>query len=605
MDKKTDETVDWRPLLREWKIGLIVATLSIACVCVVVFQMQPYYRAYVQLLVPPRLVDDTDEKAGLVPQQADVLVAKTFTDLVTDDGTSRKVIRDLHLVQNPEFQPVPNWFLDEFAKLVRAIAGGDGNGAFSPAELTNDRVLQDYKGRLKAVSESKDLTIMLSFDARDPHLAEKIVTAHARAFVSGEVEHRRSEFDAKVRWMKAELERTALEARDAQVAIQLNAGTVPAFSRSMSAGAVSDLKMRQLEATGTQTVYESVLKRYQDLVASQNYDGSEIRIVSDATLPTHPAFPKKLLSIAVATLVGAVLGLAAAGTASALRRRIGIERLVGALGLPVLAHVHVPGTFWSGRVKRVERSLFWQRVHELRNALYAGSRRRPVTLVTSALPKEGKSLVASALARSLAGSGSRTLLVDLNARNQHYRLSLDGRTRSMLSLRDYLAGEASAAQAAIPVDGGTPLYLMTNPDGRATDLATLSGLKLRSRFAALKKDFDAVIVDACALHSLSDALLIAHCADDIVLVVPSDKKDLEELKGDLEKLRARSEKVKGVVVVDGLRPGPDDLALIARHALDDPPREVWPRTARRFVFGLGGARWLPGKRLVQGVDVSV
>ena len=587
LHKQIDEFGDWRSALKQWRIGALVALLCVTAAGVVIMQLTPYYKASVQLLVPLKLVEDPGDRKGTSPQQVDILVVKSFTDLIQDDGLSRKVIRDLDLVRSADFQPTHDVLTDIVDKISRLITPkDDGVSPFSAQELTNDRILQAYEGRLKAASESKDLTITLSFEARDPHLAEQIVMAHAHAFVQAEIDYRRADFDSKVRWMKAELDRTAAEARDAQVAIQLNP-TALTFSKSSSASAVSDLKMRQLEATGTQAVYDSVLKRYQDMVADQTYGGSDIRIVSGATLPTHPSFPKKLISISVATLISLVFGVFAAGIASVVRRQVSVDNFAKTLELPVLARLNIPHAFWSnyGLKRRVKWIHFWQRVHNVRRMIHVTGRRHPITLVTSLLPGEGKSLVASALARSLASSGLRTLLVDLNGRNTRYQISLDGRSHSPLGLQDYLEGVATAKEVAVQVDSGSPLFLMTNRD--ATDISTLSGGKLRSRFVALKKDFDAIVVDGSALTALSDTLQIAGLIDEIVIAVLAKNQQLEKLEEDVSKIRARSGMIKGIIIIDKAGPDTDDLVRIEAYRLTEPLRDVWPKSRATSFFKRG------------------
>ena len=224
-------------------------------------------------------------------------------------------------------------------------------------------------------------------------------------------------------------------------------------------------------------------------------------------------------------------------------------------------------------------------------------RRHPITLVTSVMPKEGKSLVASALARSLANSGLRTVLIDLNSRNARYQLSLDQKFASQLGLQDYLEGTATAGQVAVRVDGAAPLFLMTNKGTKATDLSVLSSAKLKSRLAALKKEFDAIIVDAPALESLSDALQFAAFSDEIVLTMLAGNKQSEKLKDDVAKIRARSTKLKGVIIVDKTAPNADDLICIAGYALRDPPREIWPKAKPLSFSEREYFRKLLGKRL--------
>ena len=587
----------WAPLLKQWKIGVLVALLSFGAACTIITQLTPVYKAYVQLLLPLKLVEDPDNRKSTGPQQADALVAKSFADLIQDNGVARTVIHSLDLEKDPEFQPHRTWLTDAIAKVKQFLAGEDGGvPLFSDKEIASDRVLQDYAGRLKVVAESKALTILLSFQAQDPHLAERVVTAHANAFVQNEVDARRRDAEAKAYWMKAELDRTAAEARDAQVAIQLNP-TALTLTRDLSASAVSVLKMRQLQATATQAVYDSVLKRYQDLIADESYAGSEIRIVSAATVPTHPYFPKNLLFAAVAAVLSVLLGLFAAVIATVVRRRISIDAIVEMLGLPILARVNVPGATWAayGQRARMKRALFWQRIHELRSTINVTVKRHPVILVTSVMPKEGKSLVASALARTLASSGLRTLLIDLNGRNSRYQLSLDRKTAPSFGLVDYLEGSATAGQAAVQVDGGSPLFLMTNRGTKATYLAAFSGSKLRTRLAALKKVFDAVVIDAAALESLSDSLQLAAYTDEIVLAVLADTQQLNKLKDDVAKIRARSARLRGVIIVDKTGPNAEDLACIRGYVLSDILRDIWPKAKPMAFFEMISFKKLLGR----------
>ena len=570
----------WIPFFRQWKIGCLVSLASFIIACALIVYIQPIYRAYIQLVLPMKLIEDPANNKSSAPTQADAYVVRSYSDIIKDDGVARKVIDDLHLVANPEFNPAPTR-ISQALRSISNLFGSETGSLFSSTELTSDRVLQDYEGRLKATSEGKALTVVLSFEAHDPHLAQEIVAAHAREFMQGEIEFRRRDAAAKVAWMNSELERATSEARDAQVALQLNP-TANTFTKDVSAAAVSAFKMRQLRAAATQAVYDSVLKHYQDMVADQSYQGSEIRILSAATVPTHPYFPKKILFASVGGIISAILGCLAAITAALVRTKADINALAASCGLPVLGRINVPASAWIDcrRRNRLKINCFWQQIHELRSTMNVTDKRHPVVVVTSALPKEGKSLVASALARALASSGVRTVLIDLNSRNPRYGLSLDPRHRSTVGLQDFLEGSASAVQAAAKIDASTPLFLMSDNTTNPTDVSAISWTKLRSRLVTLKKEFNAIIIDTPAVESVSDAFQVASHADEIILTTLTNHALPEKVKEIVAKFRSRSAQVKGIVIVDENSPSSADLSRIASYPLRHHLYEIWPKAAQ-------------------------
>jgi protein-tyrosine kinase len=142
-------------------------------------------------------------------------------------------------------------------------------------------------------------------------------------------------------------------------------------------------------------------------------------------------------------------------------------------------------------------------------------RRLQTVLVTSAVPREGKTVVAINLAATLARSSSAVLLVDADLR--HPRLPALGITPRP-GLADYLAGRIELTQAIFRVDPPGFYYLgagfaSTNP----TELIQKPALQdFISQAAAA---FDWVIFDSPSINLFADPRHLATLVDGVLLVV--------------------------------------------------------------------------------------
>ena len=160
-------------------------------------------------------------------------------------------------------------------------------------------------------------------------------------------------------------------------------------------------------------------------------------------------------------------------------------------------------------------------VRQLRTSLAflrtaAGTARPDVLVVTSALAGEGKTTTALDLARSLAGTGERVLLVEADLRRPGLgaALGLEGGP----GLSDVLAGQAELASALRP--GGTE-GLQVLPAGSVPPNPSelLGSPPMADLVATLRNGFDTVVLDAPPVLPVTDAVVTAAVADGVLLLV--------------------------------------------------------------------------------------
>ena len=158
----------------------------------------------------------------------------------------------------------------------------------------------------------------------------------------------------------------------------------------------------------------------------------------------------------------------------------------------------------------------------LRSRLYQAREKRPLKkiLITSALPKEGKSFVAANLAQALVRQqGQRALLVDADLRAARLHTTLG--TSSSPGLAEYLTHQADEFHV---IQRGPMENLFFIPSGRevSNPAELLAGNGLSSLLVRLEPLFDWIIIDSPPAVPVTDASLLAKCCDGILLVVRSN-----------------------------------------------------------------------------------
>jgi protein-tyrosine kinase len=158
----------------------------------------------------------------------------------------------------------------------------------------------------------------------------------------------------------------------------------------------------------------------------------------------------------------------------------------------------------------------------LRSRLYSLRERVPLRklLITSALPKDGKSFTAANLAQVLVRQhGRRVLLIDADLRGPSLHEMLG--TSSAPGLSEYLQGQNDEFSI---MQRGALENLFFIPSGHATtDPSELIGSgRLQILMQRLEPLFDWIILDSPPAVAVSDASMLAKACDGVLMVVRSN-----------------------------------------------------------------------------------
>ncbi len=146
-------------------------------------------------------------------------------------------------------------------------------------------------------------------------------------------------------------------------------------------------------------------------------------------------------------------------------------------------------------------------------------------LVTSSIPGEGKTTVASNLAISLAQHGKKVVLVDCDVRNPSVAKAMNEK-ETHPGLSDYLSKDRNLELDYIVTEVKLPggygkgsLSVIYGGERKADGADMLAGDKMKELIKGLKQQYDLVILDTAPVDLLTDAALVAEHADAALYVV--------------------------------------------------------------------------------------
>ncbi len=288
-------------------------------------------------------------------------------------------------------------------------------------------------------------------------------------------------------------------------------------------------------------LHASLMKQQLETSVNAQLAPSNLRVVERAEVPARPSKPNVPLNLTLGLLGGLVVACGAAFASEYFDSSVkSTEEAEELLHLPTLAtipnfalgqrsayghpltngHTAQNGT---GRVRQLvvthePRSVVAEAFRALRTAvLFSTPGAAPkLILVTSATASEGKTVNCLNLAATLAESGSRVLVVDVDLRHPSCHRAFG--VENTIGLSNFLAGQTNLDPIVRPLDRPRLWFIPAGPT--PPNPAELVGSKRMGELIELARDeFDFVILDSPPVTPVSDALMLARASDGVVLVV--------------------------------------------------------------------------------------
>lgn len=390
---------------------------------------------------------------------------------------------------------------------ARAVAAGEGD-VLSLPEVQGSALIYELRSQ------------MLLLELRERDLSASSNQSNAKLFQV------RKQYEAMKRQLDGEVERiTGMLANEVET---LESRTTLLSEALSEAGGESKLEttisveLRQLERVAE--AHRQHYQRYLDnagLAAElKSFTTSGTQVVTTATVPLDHFYP----SVTVFTVFGLILGAAVAITIGACRDALdtsfrSAQEVEALLGAKVLAQIPKlkSGTKIPAIVETDPLSPFSETISVLRYLMIsAGSddNGAPVFLILSDSAGEGKTSIASSLAKSACLASQNVLLIDADLRRAG--LSAKFGYEGEIGLADVLQG---APWQPLDIMGEGALDIM--PAGILTDMPVnaLESHYLPKFLNRARDSYDLIIIDGPPVAHLADCTILAKYCDQMLFVV--------------------------------------------------------------------------------------
>ena len=493
---------------------------------------------------------------------------KSVSDLKRKAKEQRKKVRELEL-QAAEY------------KERHATVSVDENENIAAQQLQqlNQILIQD-RNHFSALQTQVDLIRRyeeegnplwdLSFIASNPLVAEMQAVRSSQNITIASLKERYREKHPKM----IEAIRQLSEI-DAELGSAVNSAKAKIFADFEQAKTNYELSRKNLELQQSdlieiskiKTDYNSILldleveKNFYQILTSElskreaetSWQNSNVQIIDRAIPPEDPSSPRVLLNLAAGFIGGLVLGFGFIFLLAFFDDRIKtMSDVEDTLGLQILGVI----PRFLGKKDFRERAVAvlsqkHNHIVESFRSLYSSlqineeSRESKVLLVTSTVPGEGKSTIASNLCQSFSSHGCKTLLIDCDLRLPNVARLLD--IKNEKGFLEYFS-EGAALDDLILKDFAHDMDVLPVFGESKNPIQILNSQEFESLLNELSKNYDKIVLDSPPVGAVSDALNLLNLVDGVVYVISYNTVKMRAAQGSIRRIAETQTPIFGSVM---------------------------------------------------------
>jgi succinoglycan biosynthesis transport protein ExoP len=314
-----------------------------------------------------------------------------------------------------------------------------------------------------------------------------------------------------------------------------------------------ELGILEREVASNKSLYEMFTTRMKETNVAGDLQSPIARVVDPAVVSRAAYSPKKLRIIGIAAVVGLILGVMLALLLEYLDNTIKSaedvdtklrESLLGQL--PRIKGKIETGDLQIAFIKDKDPG-FSEAIRSIRTGVMLSSIDAPhkVLLVTSSIPGEGKTSVATNMALAL-GQVRKVCLIDADMRRPTVAKVL-GVDTSSKGLSNLVSGSDPTSEC-LHFNKELGIHIIPSGVVPPNPLELLSSIRFAEAMKWLEESFDVIIIDSPPLQLVSDPLILSQFAHSVVYVVKADSTPYQVVLGGLERLRDAKAHVLGIVI---------------------------------------------------------
>lgn len=506
-------------------------------------------------------VDKIDAEPGTTFRVRYLTKLKAITDLqdrfsVSDQGKDTGMLNLSLTGEDPDLiakilDDISNNYLAQ--NIARQAAQDAKSLEFLNKQLPQVRTdLDSAEGKLNEYRKQKD-SVDLSLEAKS--VLDQIVNVDNQL---NELTFRESEISQ----LYTKEHPTYKALMEKQKTLQEEKGRLNKKISSMPATQQEVLRLSRDVESG-RAVYMQLLNRQQELNIAKSSAIGNVRIIDEAVTQPIPVKPKKVLTVLIGFILGAIISIGAVLIQIFLRRGIESPEQLEELGINVYATIPVSEYLSKKRVKGIKQSkldgsevflilenpadIAIEALRGLRTSLHFAmmEARNNVLMISGASPNTGKTFISTNLAAIIAQTGKSVLFIDTDMRKGYVHKLFNSSNENGLS--DVLVGKTSPSDAVRKLtDAGFDFIVrgMVPPNP--------AELLMHHRFDSLIKwasaNYDLVIIDTPPILAVTDAAIIGNYAGTTLLVARFEENTAKEIEVSIKRFENSGVTVKGCIL---------------------------------------------------------
>ncbi|KQO97542.1 polysaccharide biosynthesis tyrosine autokinase [Leifsonia sp. Leaf264] len=346
--------------------------------------------------------------------------------------------------------------------------------------------------------------------------------------------------------------------------------TVNALARQISASIPLNTSIISIEVTDASptrsaaianAVATSLANTVTRLVPTEADGGTPVRlqVVQTATPPLRPSSPNAPVAILFGTIAALVAAIALVLVLNRISSRVrSVAEVRQISGTTVLGTVSIEPAA-AGRpvlTSQTDRTVRAEEFRQIRTSVHflQTDSDHKTYVITSSVPREGKSTTSINLALSIAAIGKSVCLVEADLREPSIGGYLD--LEGSVGFTTVLAGDVELDDALQPW-GPDDLSVLLSGALPPNPSELLSSQKAIDLFARLRERFDVTIIDTPPINPVTDAAIVGHHIGGVIMVVGIGRVKTNELNAAIDALGVSQTPVLGTIVnlAPASRPG--------------------------------------------------
>ena len=312
------------------------------------------------------------------------------------------------------------------------------------------------------------------------------------------------------------------------------------------------------ESEGERAMYEILIKRLKETDIAGELHTSNIRIVDPAETPRAPIKPRKMRNVILGAILGLFIGIGLVFFLEYLDNTVkspeDVEQYLGIPLLGIIEKIKVQVSSSDLIAQELPESFIGEAIRSVRTSVMFSMIDKPkkLIMVTSAVPGEGKTFLASNLAHAIAQTGKNTLLVDTDLRKP--RLNEIFSVTRKPGLSNHLIGVGNL-ESIVKVTSVPDLSIITCGTIPFNPSEILESTLMEKFCGVVREKFDIVVFDTPPAMTVTDAVVLSRNMDGVIITIKSGSTVRNTVKRCLSQLKSSKCEILGAVInnVDNIK----------------------------------------------------